>query len=420
MDILIKSAIICDPESKYHNQQVDIKIQNGIISEIASSISAPDLKQLKLDDLHVSRGWMDSSVSLGEPGFEERETIKNGLKVAAQSGFTHVAIQPNNHPIADSQSHISLIKQKATGCATTAMPIGALTMQSKGVDLAELFDMQSAGAIGFGDYKKTIPNANLLKIGLQYVQDFNGLILAYAEDRTIKGNGVAHEGIVSTRLGLKGIPALAEEVDLARNLFLLEYTGGKLHVPTISSKGSVALIRQAKAKKLRVNCSVAVHNLVLTDETLENFDTRYKVTPPLRDETHRKALIEGVLDGTIDCITSDHNPLDIEHKKLEFDNATSGTIGLETAFGALQNTLPLNIIIEKLTNAKAIFGVENAPIESGQKACLTLFDPNTKSVFTKDMINSRSKNSAFLNMELKGRVYGIINNNTLLIDETTN
>ena len=226
---------------------------------------------------------------------------------------------------------------------------------------------------------------------------------------------MANEGIVSTRLGLKGIPNLAEELQIARNLFLLEYTGGKLHIPTISTAKSVELIKEAKAKGLQVSCSVAVHHLVLTDEKLEGFDTRYKVTPPLRTEADRQALLEGVKDGTIDMITSDHNPIDIEHKKMEFDMAKNGTIGLESAFGALMTALPLETVIEKLTAGKSIFEIESPIIAEGSKANISLFNPEGKSIFTKSSILSKSKNSAFLGTEIKGKVYGIVNQGKLIL-----
>jgi dihydroorotase len=243
------------------------------------------------------------------------------------------------------------------------------------------------------------------------------LVITYAQDVNLKGNGVANEGIVSTKLGLKGIPTLAEELQVARNLFLLEYTGGKLHIPTISTAKSVALIKEAKAKGLNVTTSVSVHHLVLTDEKLEGFDTRFKVTPPLRTESDRQALLNGVTDGTIDLITSDHNPIDIEFKKMEFDTAKNGTIGLESAFGALLTVLPLETIIEKLTLGKVIFGIENNSITEGSKANFTFFTPEGKSTFTKENILSKSKNSAFLGTEIKGSVYGILNQNQLVISK---
>lgn len=420
MNLIIRAAKIIDQKSVWHNQVVDLHIENGTIKKIGSKLQNPDkLEEFKRDNLHISQGWFDSSVSLGEPGFEDRETIANGLDVAAKSGFTAIALQPNSFPIIDNQSQVNFVQMKSRNSATQLYPIGSLTAGAEGKDLAELFDMKNAGAIAFGDYNKNIENANLLKIALQYVQDFDGLLIAYSQDEKIKGNGVANEGIVSTRLGLKGIPGLAEELQIARNLFLLEYTGGKLHIPTISTAKSMQLIKDAKAKGLQVTCSVAVHHLVLTDEKLEGFDTRFKVTPPLRTEIDRKALLKGVKDGTIDMITSDHNPIDVEHKKMEFDLAKNGTIGLESAFGALLTVLPLELVIEKLTAGRAIFcandNQEPAIFTDGTKANITLFNPEDSWIFTKESMLSKSKNSAFLGMKMKGKVYGIYNNEKLVL-----
>lgn len=416
MKIIIREAKIIDSKSPFHNQTLDILIVDGFIKKIGVDLAnSENAEEVKLDNLHVSQGWFDSSVSFGEPGYEDRETIGNGLNTASKSGFTAIALQPNSSPIIDNQSQINFVLNKAHGFATQLFPIGALTKESEGKDMAELYDMKKSGAVAFGDYTKSLDNANLLKIALQYVQDFDGLVIAFAQDDKIKGSGVANEGLVSTQLGLKGIPNLAEELQIARNLFLLEYTGGKLHIPTISTARSVQLIKEAKAKGLNITCSVAVHHLVLTDSTLEGFDTRYKVSPPLRTETDRKALLEGIKDGTIDMITSDHNPIDIEHKKMEFDTAKNGTIGLESAFGALMTVLPLETIIEKLTAGKAVFSIESHSIEEALKANLTLFNPEPKSIFTKSNILSKSKNSAFLGMEIKGKVYGIVNQRKIIL-----
>jgi dihydroorotase len=418
MNLIIRSAKIIDSKSAHHNQIVDLKIEKGIITQIDKKISAdPGFKELKLDNLHVSQGWFDSSVCFAEPGYEESETIANGLQVASKSGFTAVALQPNTYPIIDNQAQIQFVLGKANGLATNLYPVGALTKNSDGKDLAELFDMKNAGAIAFGDYNKNIDNANLLKIGLQYAQDFEGLIIAFCENQNIKGAGMAHEGVVSTKLGLKGNPTLSEEIEVARNLFLLEYTGGKLHIPTISSAKSVQLIKEAKNKGLRVTCSVAVHHLVQTDEKLNNFNTHSKIIPPLRDEINRKALVKGVKEGIIDIITSDHHPIDIEHKKVEFDYAKSGTIGLESAFGALQTVLSTELIVEKFTLGKNIFNIENQLIKEKSKAELTLFNPDKNWLFEELAIISKSKNSTFINTKMKGFVYGIFNNNQLILNE---
>lgn len=418
MKIIIREAKIIDSKSPFHNKTADILIKDGLIEQIGTSLpNTENADEIKLENLHISQGWFDSSVSFGEPGYEDRETISNGLNVAAKSGFTAIALQPNSYPIIDNQSQVNFVKNKANGFATELFPIGALTKASEGKDMAELFDMKKTGAIAFGDYNKSLDNANLLKIALQYVQDFDGLVIAYSQDQNIKGNGVANEGIVSTKLGLKGIPDLAEELQIVRNLFLLEYTGGKLHIPTISTAKSVQLIKDAKAKGLNVTTSVAVHHLVLTDEKLEGFDTRFKVTPPLRTETDRQALLKGVLDGTIDMITSDHNPIDVEFKKMEFDMAKNGTIGLESAFATLTTVLPLETVIEKLTLGKSVFGIENNTITEGSKANITLFNPEGKTTFTKENILSKSKNSAFLGTQLQGSVYGIVNQNQLVLEK---
>lgn len=418
MKTIIRNTTIIDPKSPFHTKTVDILIADGCITKIGTALPNPDnFEEINRDNLHVSQGWFDSSVSLGEPGFEDRETIDNGLQVAAKSGFTGIALQPNSFPVIDNQSQVHFVKSKSQGAATELFPIGALTKGSEGKDMAELFDMKNAGAIAFGDYNRSLENANLLKIALQYTQDFDGLVIAFSQDEKIKGNGVANEGIVSTRLGLKGIPSLAEELQVARNLFLLEYTGGKLHIPTISTAKSVAFIQEAKAKGLNVSCSVAVHHLVLTDEKLEEFDTRFKVSPPLRIETDRLTLIEGVKNGTIDMITSDHNPIDIEHKKMDFDTAKNGTIGLESAFGALMTVLPVETVIEKLTAGRITFGIEIPSITEGAKANLSLFNPEGESTFTAEAIRSKSKNSAFIGTEIKGKVYGIVNQNQLILNQ---
>ena len=414
MNVLLKSATIIDPKSEFHNTTQDILIENGIITKVAQNIKNTNgYKEIALENLHVSQGWFDSSVSFGEPGYEERETIENGLKTAAKSGFTTVMMNANTVPVTDTGSHVSFIQSKAKNSAVTLEIYGALTKGSHGEALAELYDMQQAGALAFYDYQKAISNANLMKIALQYAANFNGLICSFPQNNTIAGKGVVNEGITSTLLGLKGIPTLAEELQISRDLYLLEYTGGRLHIPTISSAKSVELIRDAKRRKLNVTCSVATHNLFFTDAVLKEFDSNYKVLPPLRTQDDINALIEGLKDGTIDMVTSDHNPLDIEKKKLEFDHADYGTIGLESAFGALNSVMTLKKTIETLTSGKTVFGIEYQPIKKGAKADLTLFNPNGTRTFTEKDILSKSKNSAFLGSKLKGVVYGIIAKNKL-------
>ena len=414
MNALLKSATVVDSKSDFHNQNVDILIENGIITKIAKRISNPkNSQEIKLDNLHVSQGWFDSSVSFGEPGFEERETIANGLNTAAKSGFTTLVLNANTNPVLDSNADIAFVLSKAKNHAVTLKPIGALTKSSESIDLAELYDMKNAGAVAFYDYQKPVSNPNLLKIALQYASNFDGLVCSFPQESRISGSGVMNEHINSTKLGLKGNPALSEELQVARDLFLLEYTDGKLHIPTISTAKSVALIREAKSKKLNISCSVAIHNLCFTDNRLKDFDTNYKVLPPLRTQTDIEALIEGLRDGTIDMVTSDHNPIDIEDKKIEFDHALYGTIGLESAFSALQSIFTTKKTISLLTKGRQRFGIEESYISEGQKANLTLFNPDIKYQFGKKDIMSTSKNSCFLGEELKGKTYGIIANNKI-------
>ncbi|MCL7753227.1 dihydroorotase [Polaribacter sp. Z022] len=418
MTTLLKSATIIDTSSPYHNQQKDILIHNGIIQEIADSINSnDDYNVVNLENLHVSCGWFDTSVSLGEPGFEERETIKKGLEVAAKSGFTTVAVNPNSNPIIDNKASVEFLLNQANGFATNLYPIAALTQKSKGVEMAELYDMQQSGAIAFGDYNKPVENDNLLKIALLYAQNFDGLVLSFPKNNSIAGEGIANEGVNSTKLGLKGNPALAEEIQIARDLFLLEYTGGRLHIPTITTGKSVALIKEAKKKGLNVTCSVTAHHLTLSDDELHGFDSNFKINPPLRTNSDVKSLQEGIKSGVIDIITSDHNPIDIEHKKLEFSEAKDGTIGFESAFGAINSVLELNDFIENLTSKpKSVFGLENYSIIENNKAEITLFNPENSYVFTKKDILSTSKNSAFLDKKLKGKAYGIYANNQLILN----
>lgn len=417
MNAIIKSATIIDPKSKHHGKVLDIRIKNGEIAEIGTDLkAAKGEKSIEKDNLHISQGWFDSSVNIGQPGYEDRETIDNGLKVAASSGFTGIAVNPNTNPILDTSTTISYIKKMAEGYACSAFPIGALTQNSDSKYLAELYDMQQSGAVAFGDYQKSIANPNLLKIALQYTQGFKGLVLSFPQENRLVGKGVVNEGVASTRLGLKGAPSLAEIVQITRDLSILEYTGGKLHIPTISTAASVNLIREAKAKGLDVSCSVAIVNLFFTDESLDTFDTHYKVTPPLRTERDKKALIEGLKEGVIDMVTSDHNPLNIELKKVEFDNAISGTIAQEATLGALLTIVSKKKAVKLLTAARARFTNEQYVIEEGNTANMTLFDSKKHFCFSKSDILSKSKNAAFLGAKLKGRVYGVISNNQLHIN----
>ena len=419
MNTLLKSVTIVNGSAKnLHLKKRDILIKNGVIEAIETSIEpVGKTKVIDIKNLHVSIGWFDSGVSFGEPGYEERETIENGLLTAAKSGFTDVILNTCSHPTPDSSSDIVYLKNAAKDQLTNLYPLGNLTVKGDGVALAELYDMKNAGALGFYDYKHPVSNANLLKIALQYAQNFEGLVFSFPMDKSISGKGIVNEGITSTKLGLKGIPALAEELQIARDLFILEYTGGKLFIPTISTANSVRLIAEAKKKGLEVYCSVAAHNLSITDDELHDFGTEFKVMPPLRTSTDIKALQKGIKNGTIDLVTSDHTPLNIELKHVEFDNADYGSIGLESTFGLINELFDFEETVSLLTKGRSIFGIETPKIEVGEIANLTLFTPDEAYEFSGEHIYSSSKNSIALGKNMKGKVIGTIANNQLVVNQ---
>lgn len=417
MNILLKSATILDEDNQGLHQKVrDIWIKNGNIEKIGATVKADSkTRVISLPNLHVSKGWIDSSVSFGEPGFEERETLANGIKVAAYSGFTDIVLNPNTKPIPDTSGDVVFLLKTAGEKGARVHPMGALTMDSAGNSLAELYDMKNAGAVAFYDFKMPVINSNLLKISLQYAQGFNGMVLSYPMDSSIAANGMVNEGAMSTKLGLKGIPALAEELQITRDLFILEYTGGKLHIPTISTAKAVTLIAEAKKKGLDVSCSVALHNLCFTDEVLEDFETNYKVLPPLRSKKDTEALKRGLKNGVIDMVTTDHLPIDIEEKRIEFDHAAFGSIGLESAFGILNTIFDTETSVRLLTKGRERFGITAVSLKEGQPANLSLFTPEGKSEITKENLRSTSKNSMYIGQRGKGSVYGVIVNNQLLL-----
>ena len=418
MSILIKSAKIFDANSKFNGKTLDILIINGKIVEIAKRISESKSKKIINEkNLCISVGWLDTSVCFGEPGLEEREILSNGAKTAALSGFTDVILNAETDPNLDTKADINYITSKSSEFITNIHPTGCLTKEAKSEKLADLFEMHKSGAIGFYDFKKPLNNPNLLKIALQYVQGFDGLIFSFPFEKSICYDGQIHEGLISTNYGLEGIPALSEEIMLERDLKILEYTGGKMHVPCISTKESVELIKEAKKNNINVTCSVSINNLFFNDEKLKNFDTRFKVLPPIRSEVHRKALLKGLDDGIIDFVTSDHTPIDIDNKKTDFVNSLFGSTGLESFFGALNSLFSTEKSIDILTKNKNVFGIAENKIEEGEVANLTLFDPNYKYTFTKDHIISKSKNSCFIDSDLTGKSFGIISNNSIQLIE---
>jgi len=417
MKILIKQAKIIDSSSKHNNKICDILINNNKIEKIAKKIQIDsDTKIYKNENLHVSQGWFDMHVNFGQPGFEQRETIENGLNAAAKGGFTEVLLMPNTNPSIDNSSMIDFIKGFSKRNVVKIQVAGNLTVSQEGKNIVEIHDMTNNGCIAFTDDKKSIQNNELMKIAMLYIKNSNSLLMNFPNDSKIQKNGVINEGKISTQLGLKGIPNIAEEMMLDRDITLCDYTESKIHESYISTERSVDKIKKAKEKGINITSDVALHNIFLTEEQVNNFDTRFKVLPPLRTKKDNKAIINGLKDGTIDVITSDHNPFEEETKKLEFDNAEFGIIGLESAFGLinkhLEKHLTLNEIIDKISNnPRKILGLKNNSIGEGNYANLTLFNPSNKWEFKENDIVSKSKNSPFVGEELKGKALAIYNNN---------
>ena len=411
MKILLKSATVLERNSSFHTKTVDIFIENGKIKDISSSINSSAEIIISKKNLHVSTGWFDSSVCFGEPGFEDRESIKNGLKTASHSGFTDICLQPDTFPKIDNNSILSFLKSHEYEFPCKIHPIACLSIDGKGKKMTEFFDLHQGGAVAFGDFLTPIKNPNLLKSALLYVQCFDGLIISTPRDPYINLDRTVNEGIKSTELGLASIPSIAETIQIKRDISILEYTGGKIHIPYISSSESVEIIRNAKKNGLNITTSVPIANLIFNDDILDGFNSNYKLFPPIRNKEDQKMLKEGVLDGTIDIVTSHHQPINPELKQVDFNSAEYGTISLETMFGLLNKIFSIEKVIDLLTRGRFIFGLENPKIEIGAKACLTFFNPSKRNTFSSDKILSTSKNCAFVGMEIIGEVYGCINEN---------
>jgi dihydroorotase len=411
MKVLIKQARIISPTSPFNGQTKDILIIDGIISKIDDAISEKTDQLIEQNGLCVSIGWMDIFSNFGDPGHEYKETLETGAKAAAAGGFTDVMVLPNTNPVIHSKSQVEYIVQKSKTLAVTIHPIGAVTKNAEGKDLAEMYDMHQSGAVAFGDGINPIQSAGLLLKALQYVKSFNGTVIQIPEDKSIGANGLINEGIISTQLGLPGKPAIAEEILIARDIKLARYADSKLHFTGVSSAKSLEYIKRAKDGGINVSCSVTPYHLFFTDNDMQEYDTNLKVNPPLRTETDRQALLKAVVDGTVDCIASHHFPQNWDGKTCEFEYAKDGMIGLESLSGILGE---LGINAERLTellsiNPRKIFGIEMPQIKVAAAACLTLFNTAEEYVFEESMIRSKSKNSAFVGKKLKGKVIGIIN-----------
>lgn len=414
MNILIKSAHIIDSNSPYNGKIMDVLIEKGIITSIQQKISAKkDVKIIDEENLYLSVGWFDMQVNFCDPGFEYKEDLLSGIKAAAAGGFTGVAVVSSTNPPIHSKSEVLYIKNKTADAIVDVYPIGTVSHKQEGKDLSEMFDMQQAGAVAFSDDKKSIGNAGFLMRALLYSKDFDGLIITHCDEKSVSLEGKMNEGKTSTMLGLKGIPSLAEELMVNRNIFLAEYTNAPVHIANVSAKRSVDLIKQAKNKGLKVTASVNAYNLMLDETFLTGFDSNYKTNPPLRTKADITALHNGIAERTIDAITSDHRPQNIETKDLEFDHASNGMIGLETAF-ALINTykgkIKLETIIESITvSPRSILKLAQPKISEGAPANLTMFNPDLEWTFKKENIHSKSVNTPFIGEKFKGKVIGIIN-----------
>jgi len=421
MKILIKAAKVIDPNSSFNGQTVDVYIEDGIIKNIGNDLSENADKIIAQENLHISPGLMDMHAEFCEPGLEYKEDLLSGANAAAKGGFTSVAIMPNTTPTRSSKSDVEFVKSKTQNHIVDVLPIGALSHNLEGKELAEMFDMKQAGAVAFSDNKKAIKSSGLMSRALLYAKNFDGLVISFANDESLSHGGQMHEGKISTSLGLESIPTLSEELQVSRDLFLTSYNRSKIHFSTISTANSVAMINEAKKEGLNVTCEIAAHQIALTDEALLDFDSNYKTLPPLREEIDTEALIEGLIDGTIDVIVSDHTPQDIECKQKEFDLAEFGIIGLQTAFPVacthLEEHIGLEGIIQKMAiNPRTILQLDVPVIESGFNANITLFDPTQKWTLTKEMIVSKSKNTPFIGTEFTGKVLGIINNGAIEIE----
>jgi dihydroorotase len=417
MQVHIRKARVIDAGSRYHDKVVDLLVVDGIIQQIAGSIKLAVAADMVIEakGLCVSAGWVDVFADYREPGFEHKETIASGLACAAAGGFTDVLLGPNTQPVLSSKSIIQYVVQRAAGNVVSLHPIGAATQNTEGKDLAEMLDMRANGAAAFGDGWKPVQNPGLMLKALEYVKAFGGVIMQLPVDTSLASGGLMNEGIISTSLGMAGIPALAETIMVHRDIELARYTGSRLHITGISTAESVAKVRKAKKDGVDVTCSVTPYHLALTEEALTGYDSIYKVSPPLRGAADRLALVKGLKDGTIDCIATHHRPQEWDAKTKEFEYAADGMAVQEIGYNILWNALKDSIDIERLVAAmttapRAIFGLEQAGVEKGSKAALTLFTTVGTNTLAVDGILSLSKNNPFAGQQLAGKVVGIINN----------
>ncbi len=407
MKIIINSPKIFDPQSKWHLKIANVVIENGIITNITKDKVNGDL-EIEGKNAWLSVGWFDTWAYVGEPGHENKETLRSVRRAASAGGFTAVGVLPNNHPVTQTKNDVNYFLNSNLNEVTALLPYGAVSKDLLGENITEMIDLRYAGAIAFTDGNQSIGSSELVSKTLQYLQTTGTLLIQKPEDKNLNNNGGMHEGVVSTKLGLPGIPAVAEEIIIQRDLSILEYAGGSMHFSNISSAGSVSLIRRAKKKGLNVTCSIASYQTAFSDEDLVAFDTNYKVSPPFRSKKDAKAIVKGLLDGTIDVINSNHLPQDPECKQLEFDLADFGITSLQTVasdLARLSKDVPMETLLEKVTvTPRKMMGIEVPSIEKGKKMELTLFNPEEKWELNAKTNKSKSVNSPFFNSKLTGKV----------------
>ena len=420
MKFLLKQVYITDPHSQHHRSRKDIFIVDGVISAIADTLQQTADFVVEQPDLSVSPGWADPFSHFCDPGYEYKETLQTGAAAAAAGGFTSVFVIPNTKPVIDAKSQVEYVVQQSKSLPVQIIPLGAITKNAEGKELAEMYDMNRSGAVAFSDGLNPLQPAGILLKALQYIKSFDGVIIQIPDDKTIAPHGLIHEGLVSTRLGLPGKPMMAEELMVARDIKLARYTDSKLHFTGVSSPKSLEYIKRAKDGGIKVTCSITPYHLVFCDEDLYSYDTNLKVNPPLRSREDMMALRRAVVDGTIDCIATHHIPQDWDNKTCEFEYAKSGMIGLQTCYPVLKTTLPQvsdEQWVELLSlNTRRIFGLPQPTVQENAVANLTLFQPSAQWVFTKDQVKSRSQNSPFIDKQFTGRVAGIINGEKMLLN----
>lgn len=420
--ILLKNGHLIDPANQL-DKKGDILIEDGVITAIDKiEINNFDGEMIDLAGKIVSPGWMDMHVHLREPGREDEETVKSGCLAAANGGFTAVCCMPNTEPPIDSQEIIQYLKDRSNELLVDVHPIAAITKNQKGEELAEMLELVEQGAVAISDDGHPVMSAEIMRRALEYSKMVDIPVIGHEEDKTMTENGHMNEGFVSTRLGLRGMPSVAEEIMIARDIMLAEYTGGRFHVAHISTKGSVELVRKAKAKGIKVTAEATPHHFVLNEKAVIGYDTYAKMNPPLRSEEDRQAVVKGLQDETIDVIATDHAPHSWEEKATEFIQAPFGIIGSETALGLSlthllhKDILDMKSLINKfVSHPYRILNLDSPGLKKANMANMTILDPELE--WTVDMKNflSKSTNSPFVGMKLKGRPYAIINNNKIFI-----